>query len=170
MLSISSKDHHFTWQEHIRLVCMAYNTSVQSTTGYTPFYLMFGREARIPAEIMFGTNKVSEQYPNEYAANLRIRLCASYDHVRENLRTGHKRQKEFYDQRVHGEPYKEGDLVWLHPPIVPRGKSKKFHHPWTGPFKVIKCQKSPTEFKVSQEDNASLCISIGSRDVILVLG
>ena len=144
MLSTSIKDHHFTWQEHIHPVCMAYNTSVQSTTGYTPFHLMFGREAKIPADIMFGTNKVSEQSPNEYAANLRSRLCASYNHVRENLRTGHKQQKEFYDQRVHGEPYKEGDLVWLHSPVVPRGKSKKFHHPWTGPFKVIKCLSEVT--------------------------
>ena len=144
MLSTSIKDHHFTWQEHIRPVCMAYNTSVQSTTGYTPFYLMFGREAKIPADIMFGTNTVSEQSPNEYAANLRSRLCASYDHVRKNLGTGHKRQKEFYDQRVHGEPYKEGDLVWLRSPVVPRGKSKKFHHPWTGPFKVIKCLSEVT--------------------------
>ena len=27
--------------------------------------------------------------------------------------------------------------MWLYSPAVPRGKSRKFHHPWKGPFKVI---------------------------------
>ena len=93
---------------------MAYNTSVQSTTGYTPFYLMFGRKARIPADVMFGTNTTAEQTTNEYAANLRAKLQASYHQVREHFNAKHVRQKDFYDQRVHGKPYVEGDFVWLH--------------------------------------------------------
>ena len=59
----------------------------------------------------------------------------------------HKRQKEFYDRRVHGQPYVDGDLVWLHSPVVPRGKFKKFHHPWTGPYKVIK-QLSDVNYRI----------------------
>ena len=47
MLSTSIKDHRATWEDHVRAVCIAYNTSVQPTTGFTPFYLMFGRQARI---------------------------------------------------------------------------------------------------------------------------
>lgn len=31
---------------------MACNTSVQPTTGYTPFYLMFGRQVRMPVDLM----------------------------------------------------------------------------------------------------------------------
>ena len=42
MLATTCKDHPFDWEDHIRKVCMAYNTSTQSTTGYTPFFLMFG--------------------------------------------------------------------------------------------------------------------------------
>jgi len=38
---------------------------------------------------------------------------------------------------VHGAPYKTGDYVWLHSP-PPKGTSHKLHHPWTGPYKVIK--------------------------------
>ena len=45
MLSTTIKDHQDTWEDHVQAVCLAYNTSVQSTTGYTPFYLMFGRQA-----------------------------------------------------------------------------------------------------------------------------
>ena len=51
MLATSLKDHPFDWEDRLRKVCMAYNTSVHASTGYTPFYLMFGMEARLPIDI-----------------------------------------------------------------------------------------------------------------------
>ena len=43
-----------------------------------------------------------------------------------------------YRKKVHGDQFDQGDLVWLHNPVVPRGQSRKLHCPWTGPFKVVK--------------------------------
>ena len=37
MLSIVVKDNPNTWESHLRPVCMVYNTSIQPTTGYSPF-------------------------------------------------------------------------------------------------------------------------------------
>ena len=45
MLATCAEGHPFDWEQQLRKVCMAYNTSVQSSTGFTPFYLMFGRQA-----------------------------------------------------------------------------------------------------------------------------
>ena len=59
--------------------------------------------------------------------------------MREHFAAKHERQKDLYDQRAHGEPYKEGDLVWLLSPVILRGQCRIFYHPWTGPFKVVKC-------------------------------
>ena len=58
--------------------------------------------------------------------------------VRSKLATQHERQKYFYNHKVHGKPYVPGNLVWLHSPVIGKGKSRKLHHPWTGPYKVIK--------------------------------
>ena len=48
VLSACAKDHPFEWEHYIRKVCMAYNSSVQASTGYMPFYLMFGHRRVFP--------------------------------------------------------------------------------------------------------------------------
>eukprot|EP00731_Ephydatia_muelleri_P006303 Em0003g551a len=51
LLSTSSGQHPSEWDTSLHKACVAYHTSVQSTTGYSPFFLMFGREARLPIAI-----------------------------------------------------------------------------------------------------------------------
>jgi len=65
-------------------------------------------------------------------------LKEAYSLVRKKLERTHELRKENYDRKVHGEPYKEGDLVSMHSPVIAKGGSRKLHHAWTGPFKVVK--------------------------------
>ena len=46
-------------------------------------------------------------------------------------------QAKNYDKRIHGDTYVQGSMVWLFNPVVPKGRAKKFHKPWTGPYKVL---------------------------------
>ena len=55
MLSISAQDKEKDWDLHLPSVMLAYRTSVHETTGETPFQLMFGREVRLPIDVMYGT-------------------------------------------------------------------------------------------------------------------
>ena len=137
MLATAATEHPFDWESHLRHLCMAYNTSVHPTTGYTPFYLMYGRQVRMPIDVMYGTPTPNPTSPSEYADDLRKKLENAYQKVREQM--GHKldRQKDLYDKRVHGKLFEAGDLVMLFSPVVPRGCPRKLHRPWTGPFKIV---------------------------------
>ena len=133
MLATTSQNHPFDWEDQLPKVCMAYNTSIHASTGYTPFFLMFGRQARLPIDLAYGTG-TRQALVSEYATSTKQTLKEAYCLVRERLNTAHCRQKVHYDKKVHGRPFTVGDLVWLFSPAVPRGQSKKFHHPWSGPY------------------------------------
>jgi hypothetical protein len=147
MLSTAVGNHQADWQQHIRKLCLAYNSSVHSSTGFTPFFLMFGRQAKLPIDLMYGTNQMEPNTTSEYARCLKDALQEAYALVRERCQAEHKRQKELYDQKVHGKPFSPGELVWLHSTAVPRGRSRKLHHPWKGPFKVME-RLGETTYKI----------------------
>ena len=137
MLAICAKDHPTDWERHLRQVCLAYNSSLHPTTGYTPFFLMFGRQARLPIDLAYGTSSPIHDSPDEYVVHLQESFQEAYENVRQQTGRQLQRQKELYDQKVHGRPLNVGDLVWLHSPAVPRSRSKKLHHHWMGPFEVV---------------------------------
>ena len=137
-LSTCVKDHPESWEDYVRPICMAYNTSIHPTTGFTPFYLMFGRQAKLPVELMYGTPEPESQSSTEYATQLESTLTEAYEKVRANTTRQLDHQAELYNEKVHGKPYEVGSHVWVLFPQMPRGKSKKLYRPWSGPFVVVK--------------------------------
>ena len=134
--AIDEKDE---WEECLPKVCLAYNTSEHSATGFTPFYMMFGRQANMPLDIIYGTPTSTRKDCAHYTMELKKTLEQAYQLARQNMGTAAARQKELYDRKVHGEKFTVGQLVWLCNPVVPRGNSRKLHSPWVGPYKVVKC-------------------------------
>ena len=104
MLSSCVNKHLFEWKEHTQKLCMAYNTSIQATTGYLPFYLMFGRRPRLPIDIMDET--LSERSPlPDFVYKLQNTLTEAFDTARSNISLNQDRQQETFNQRVHGSPH-----------------------------------------------------------------
>ena len=85
---------------------MFYNLSIYSSTGFTPFFLTFGSEARLPSDIVFG-------FPAPAVKNVRVSgqfsgtpltlllksfsiISQSFASVRENLYSFHQRKKDIY--------------------------------------------------------------------------
>ena len=59
------------------------NTSVHATTGHSSFFLMFGRQAQLPVDLVFKTDKASGVSLSEYAVELWRTLERRYDKVQQ---------------------------------------------------------------------------------------
>ena len=115
---------------------MAYNTSVQASTGYSPFFLMFGRQARLPIDVICDTPTDVSTLPT-FVQNLQHALTQAFASTRINIGIHQEWQQDSYNRRVSGSPHQPGSLVWLFNPRVPKGRAKKFHKLWSGQYKVI---------------------------------
>ena len=78
MLAIAVGDHPSDWEIHICKLCFAYNTSTHSSTGYSPFFLMFSRQATIPVDLMYCLNQGQEKTLRDYVHHLREGLNKAY--------------------------------------------------------------------------------------------
>jgi hypothetical protein len=110
---------------------------------------MFGREARLPIDIAYGTKLPVQVSAGDYATQMKNSLEDAYANVRMNLDASHRTQSELYNKKIHGKPYAIGDLVWLHNPAVPPGESRKLYHPWTGPFRVQE-KMSDADYRIKE--------------------
>ena len=110
MLSTTVQSHPLDWEDHIWKECLVYNTSVQATTGYSSFYLIIGRNARLPADVMFPTDKSAADVSyGEYAKMTSESMEKAFNLARE-----HVGEKQFYEKKCHGKRFQTGDLVYLH--------------------------------------------------------
>ena len=105
MLAATVHEHPGDWDKKLRLVCMAYNTSVHQSTGFSPFFLLFGRQARLPVDLAYGTAPMEEMTTQEYVRNLRQTLEKAYSTVRNHTGAALERK---YDRKVHGDEYRGG--------------------------------------------------------------
>ena len=55
LLSAFVNEEHTHWEQLLPYVMMVYRSSENLTTGFTPNYMMFGREVPVPMDIQFGS-------------------------------------------------------------------------------------------------------------------
>ena len=58
MLKTLSKTAKQDWKSHLSELAFAYNVTINKTTRYSPYYLIFGREPRLPIDEMFNIEVV----------------------------------------------------------------------------------------------------------------
>ncbi|XP_036433704.1 uncharacterized protein LOC118812695 [Colossoma macropomum] len=101
------------WSRYVCQLVHAYNCTKSDVTGYSPYFLMFGREARLPVDVCFGTSPdgESEATYTQYVNRLRRDLQKAYQLALQAADHRHKRNKAAYDKLVRHQVLKEGDRV-----------------------------------------------------------
>ncbi|PIK54188.1 Retrovirus-related Pol polyprotein from transposon [Apostichopus japonicus] len=114
MLRTLPEDQKGDWKKHLNKVIHAYNCSQHETTGFSPFYLMFGRSARLPIDLAFKLqSKTTEgaQNPTEYSSKWKARMEEAYNLVSKNIQKGVTKSQQTYNRKVHHRSIQPGDRV-----------------------------------------------------------
>ena len=101
------------WPEHIGSILIAYNATWSQVTGYSPYFLMFGRRPRLPVDLLFLTvnNREWTRTIDEYVKALYERLRECLKLAQESATKEANRQKRLYDRRVGAVELCPGDHV-----------------------------------------------------------
>ena len=118
MLGTLPPEGKATWTDKVGTLVHAYNTK-SAITGFSPHYLMFSGEPKLPLDVTFGLpNPDMEAVIHEkYIKQLQSRLKWSYGVAQHRNQKEAARHKKYYDVKVQCAPLNVGDLV------VPRHKS-----------------------------------------------
>ena len=88
MLCTTARENPLTWDKRVHLLTMAYRSTPHESTGFSPNYMVFGKELYMPIDVMMGPPDDSPDCDElDYVTGLRERLEDAYDVAREHLQT-----------------------------------------------------------------------------------
>ena len=114
MLGTLEEEQKANWRKYVPSLVHAYNCTRNESTGYAPFFLMFGRHARLPIDIAMGVEpeeRQRHQTTSSYAKELKEKLEAAYKIASKEGEGAAVRQKDRYDKKVRGSTVEVGDRV-----------------------------------------------------------
>ncbi|XP_027086593.1 uncharacterized protein [Coffea arabica] len=123
---------------------MAYRTTIRTSTGATPYNLMYGMEAVLPAEVKIPSLRILMEAKLEEAEWIQQRheQLSLIDEKRLNAichgQCYQKRVARAYNKRVKPRIFTEGDKVLKRILPVQEEAKGKFAPNWQGPFIVQK--------------------------------
>ena len=86
MIGTLPVSHKQNWQEWVPTLGHAYNCSMPSVTGFSPYFLIYGRQPKLPIDIEYGVT-LDESYNdcNMYADKLQHRLKWAYEAAQKSI-------------------------------------------------------------------------------------
>ncbi|XP_036947992.1 uncharacterized protein LOC119016325 [Acanthopagrus latus] len=158
------------WSQHITYLVHAYNCTRNDSTGYSPYQLMFGREARLPIDICFGIspNGESESSYQQYITRMRKELQKAYQLASDAATKSHLKNKARYDNRVRDLPLEKGDRILIQN-VGLKGKHKLQDRWKSTPYVVLEKLPNLPVYKVKPEHGPGVVKTL-HRDHLLPIG
>ena len=138
MLRKLSGDRPTDWDKHIPQLLFAYREIPHSTTGFSPFAMMYGRQPRGPLAVIKDlcagteTNGQSFMFAYDYAKQLAQRISDTCKIAKENTAESVAKHKKYADQNSKLRKFLKGDLVLA---LLPN-ESNTLTMAYKGPFRV----------------------------------
>jgi hypothetical protein len=140
------------WLAELPHVIWGLRTQVNSATGFSPFFLVYGSEAVLPTDVAFGAPRIQFYKEGEAKETRRVdldsleeqRLPAVMRQARHN-----QQLRRCHDRNVKETSFNVGNLVLKR--IQKIDDMHKLFSPWEGPFTVTEVV-SPSTYRLQWDD------------------
>ena len=116
MISKLEEDRKACWSEHLPELLLAYNATHSTVTGYSSYYLLFGRRSRIPVDYLFPT-----LHDSPHQTKMEVSVVAMQKRLKEAFTVARcltseevARQCRYYDRKAGAVVSQPGDIVMVH--------------------------------------------------------
>ena len=134
------------WDSVLTSAIHAYRSSIHQGTGYSPYYLCFGKEPLTPLDLKLPVSKEFNTH-KEIVKYLHDNTRVAREEAKENIESQQRKSKDRYDQKATNIKFDVGDLVMIKNGVKRAGKAKKLQPKFTGPFKLVE-KLSEVTFRV----------------------
>lgn len=130
------------WPEYLPELVYIYNSTVHSSTGYSPHFLFFGREPVLPVDFLLGTRNSSSSDANvpvsfdDWLESHKKRMCEVYECSSANLRKSAEQRNKQRNKKSTDSFIPIGTRVLTKNRVLGRNK---IQDTWCStPYKVVK--------------------------------
>ena len=143
------------WKNRVNHMAFAYNSTINKSTGYSPFFLMFGRSSRLPVDAMFHLEEINEDVADnlpQMVKNWKDSLDAACKIAIDNSRKSQVMSKKIYDGKVRGCDLEIGNRVLVRN-LSQRGGTGKLRSYWEEKvYEVVSRLQDLPVYKITAED------------------
>ena len=141
------------WIDEIPAVLWGLRTTPNRSTGYTPFFMVYGAEAMLPTDIEYDAPRVA-MYTEAEAKEAREDAVDLLEEARELAlsRSAIYQQglRRYQSRHVKPRKFNEGDLVLR---LVQRSKGRhKLSPPWEGPYIVSRALHNDSYYLIDAQE------------------
>ena len=159
------------WKDSLNKVIHAYNCTRHSATGFSPFYLLFGRQPRLPIDLVFNTKPTpvtadARSYP-DYVRKWKKAMTEACETASKRSNNSNAQSKNLYDKRVRSSVLEPGDRVLVRN-LSQRGGPGKLRSFWEpNVHKVLERVGDSPVYKIVSERDPSSKIRTLHRNLLL---
>ena len=171
MLGTLSEHDKLDWKAHLSSMTHAYNCTQHPNITYSPYFLMFGRQTRLPIDFEMGlsVDVLGDSWSKtRYVQKLKQRLNFAYKKAKEMSQKQAQKYKSSYDKKIKGSQLQVND-IGLVKRVAWKGRHK-IQNKWEPSEHIVIEQpnlKVPVYRVKSLEDNK---IRTLHRNMLLPLG
>ena len=153
MLKALPEEHKKHWKDHLSSLTFAYNSTANKTTGYSPFFLVFHRESRLPIDCILPIEpnkscKTYDQFVREWKSSIKQAFQLANQHIQQAGAANKRR----YDAKCKAVSLTIGDRVLVRN-VSERGGTGKLRSWWEQKiYEVVEMKESVPVYTVRTID------------------